>query len=379
METRLDFANAVHYHHGKFPPSSAELGYQSLITALLGASEKLARYDQILKAMHNSALLLAPLRDREAVISSRIEGTISTIDDVLAYRANQENNEQSGAPLPHDTQEVSLYAEALKAAQEEIKQGSPLSASLIKRIHGHLLSRGRGKDKNSGCFKTKQNYLGDKSGAVSFIPIAPESLQSGLDALFAFINKNTEFDAFTKTALAHVEFESLHPFEDGNGRIGRMLITLLLWHFGKISAPCFYVSDYFDQNREDYIRLMRNVSARGAWGQWTAFFLAAIEAQADKNLQTAEEIQQLYTKYKEIFRRALKSEYSVTALDFMFTRPIFNNNSFTNEEKSGIPLQTAARLSKILVDNNLLKTLRPGTGRRSARYSFEPLMEILRS
>jgi len=373
----MSLRNTVHYHYGKFPPSAELLGYQNLIPALLKASEKLARYDQILKSMHNSELMLAPLRDREAVISSRIEGTVSTIDDVLAYRADTEGDESGNTDLPNDVQEVSLYAETLKLAQQIINH-APLSPDLLKQLHARLLSHGRGANKLPGAFKTEPNYVSGGS-TIAFIPINPEELQNGVRSLFDFINAENIFDPLTKTALAHVEFEALHPFRDGNGRIGRMLITLMLWHFGKISAPSFYISDYFEQNRDTYIMLMRAVSENNNWQAWTDFFLRAIETQADRNLRTAEQIQTLYMDYKERFRLILRSEYSIKALDFLFIRPIFNNSIFTDEQKSGIPYQTAARISKLLSENNILKTLREGVGRRPARYSFEPLMQILRT
>ncbi|KAA6205043.1 MAG: Fic family protein [Candidatus Tokpelaia sp.] len=370
----LDLSNAVNYHYNKFPPQ--ELNYKIISKILAAAAAKLGRYDQVLKNMRNDRLMLAPMRDREAVISSKIEGTISTIDDVLVYRANQESEQKADATLPQDVQEVSLYAEAMELAQKSLEEGRPFSASLLKNIHAKLLSHGRGKDKDPGSFKTEQNYVGSYP-VVSFIPIRAESLRSGIENLFNYIEYD-ENDGLIKTAIAHVEFESLHPFKDGNGRIGRMLIPLILWKFGIISSPYFYISDYFEQNKNTYIRLMREVSQNNMWTEWVVFFLKGIEIQAAQNLEKVEEIHSLYNRLLEKFSELPNSRYAKKALDFLFTRPIFDNNIFTNEQKSGIPKQTAARYSQSLYEKGFLKIVREGSGPVPARYSFEPLMQILR-
>jgi len=373
-----NFPNAVHYHYNKFPPKN--LDYKRLAKPLRTAATTLARYDQMLMSMHNSEILLAPLRSREAVISSKIEGTISTLDDVLNYEADTKQVSANNAETynKHDAQEVSLYGRAMKEAQEALQKGVPLNSFLLRQIHQILLSSGRGANKSPGSFKTQQNYLGKNIHEVSFVPISPELLKEGIDRLFTYIAAD-DSDELIKTAIAHVEFESLHPFEDGNGRIGRMLITLLLWQFKLISAPCFYISDYFEQNRAEYTELMRNVSQHGAWTEWTEFFLQALERQAHVNLAKATQIKTLYEDLKTRFIDILNSKWSINALDFLFTQPIFDNNIFSDETVSGIPKTTAVGFTPQLVKHGFLKTLREGVGRRPARYSFEPLMQILRT
>lgn len=146
-----------------------------------------------------------------------------------------------------------------------MQAGYPLSQSLIRQIHQKLLSIGRGASKSPGKFKDKQNYLADKfTKNILFIPISPEKLQDGLDRLFKYI-KDYNHPTLIKTAITHVEFEALHPFEDGNGRIGRMLIALMLWSSGTISEPHFYISGYLEENRHQYINVMRNVSQDNNW------------------------------------------------------------------------------------------------------------------
>jgi Fic family protein len=344
---------------------------------LASASAALARYDQMLKGMHNSEILLAPLRNQEAVVSSRMEGTVSTLDEVLRYEADQEERgEEPEGRYRNEAIEVYLYSRALTAAQRSIEQGAPLSSFLIKSAHKVLLGLGRGAHLSPGEFKTEQNYLADRMRRkVHFIPMRPEQLNDGMERLFAFI-EDPSWQILIKTAVAHLEFEALHPFKDGNGRIGRMLITLMLWKYGAISAPHFYISSYFEDRRDEYIDRMRETSKSGAWTDWVVFFLEALETQAMKNLTTAERIRDLYEELKREFPQILTSQWSTAALDFLFSRPVFRNNVFTS--KSGIPETTAHRFTRILLEKDLVKTLEPSSGRRPALYSFEPLLRIVR-
>ena len=207
----FDFSQAVAYHSGAFPPESVD--YVQLIQPLLRATDSLARFDQMLKAMHNSEILLAPLRNQEAVISSRMEGTISTMDEILQYQAEHTDAENS-TEVRSEVIETILYRRTLNAAQKQLQDGYPLSPSLVKSMHRQLLSFGRGAGKSPGQFKQDQNYIGDKgSRIIRFIPISPEQLPGGIDALFAFISTSPH-PPLLRTALTHLEFEALHPFED---------------------------------------------------------------------------------------------------------------------------------------------------------------------
>ncbi|MGV0879416.1 Fic/DOC family N-terminal domain-containing protein [Martelella sp. FLE1502] len=371
----LDFSDAVEYHYDQFPPKKIETG--RLLSPIASASASLARYDQMLKGMHNSEILLAPLRNQEAVVSSRMEGTVSTLDEVLRYEADQEESgEELGGNYRNEAIEVFLYSRALTAAQRSMEQGAPLSSFLVRSAHRVLLGFGRGAHLTPGDFKSEQNYLADRARRkVQFVPMRPEQLPDGMERLFAFIEDDS-WQILIKTAIAHLEFEALHPFKDGNGRIGRMLITLMLWQSRAISAPHFYISSYFEDRRDEYIDRMREVSRSGAWTEWIVFFLEALEAQAQKNLATAERIRDLYEELKKEFPQLLSSQWSTAALDFLFSRPVFRNNVFTS--KSGIPETTAHRFTRILVEKQLVRTLEPSAGRRPALYSFEPLLKIVR-
>ncbi|PTM05731.1 MAG: cell filamentation protein Fic [Bacteroidetes bacterium] len=370
----MDFDNAIQYHYEKFPPSKLDFGL--IVNPLIKATDALARYDQMLKNMHNCEILLAPLRNQEAVISSRMEGTISTMDEILKFEADSEDDTELAKNVRSEVFETILYQRALINAQKAMMDGYPLSQHLIKTIHQQLLSFGRGAQKSPGQFKVEQNYLADKiKQKVLFVPISPEKLNDGLEKLFEYINKSNDPILIT-TALMHLEFEALHPFQDGNGRIGRMLITLLLWSTKTISEPHFYISGYMEENKDEYIDTMRNVSENNDWEKWCVFFLNAVEKQAIKNLEIAENIKNLYEDMKHIFSDTLSSKWSVNALDYIFTNPIFRNNRFTS--KSGIPGPTAARFTRMLLEKELIRTLEEASGRRPALYAFEPLLKLVR-
>lgn len=374
LPPELNFDNAVGYHYDKFPPQ--DIDYSKLSNQLVNAASAIARFDQMLKNMHNSEILLAPLRSQEAVISSRMEGTVSTMDEILEYEADYDEAEEDATNTRWEVIETILYQRALRNAQSTIESGQPLSESLIKTAHQQLLSFGRGAEKAPGRYKTEQNYLADNTKRnILFVPIAPEFLQDGLGMLFNYI-ETADAPDLIKAALAHIEFEALHPFKDGNGRIGRMLITLMLWQSKVISAPHYYISGYFEENKDLYIDSMRKVSSDGDWTSWCEFFLISVEQQAISNLKIAEDITKLYEDLKVKFSELLASQWSVQALDYMFTNPVFRNSKFARN--CGITSQTASRFTRILHEEGLIVLSEAPSGRRSALYRLEPLMKLVR-
>lgn len=369
-----DLSKMIDYHYGQFPPDNLDLA--RLIEPLSKAQDAISRYDQMLISLPNSELLLAPLRQNEAVISSRMEGTISTVDEVMIYEAESEGDGATG-PVRDDVVEVALYSAVLRRAQAAVSDGEPINEGLIKNAHHVLLSFGRGASKQPGQYKTEQNYVGDdRRREIYFKPINPLQLQSGMQSLLNFVETSQMLPIF-KVGVAHVEFEALHPFNDGNGRIGRLLITLLLWKFGLIHKPHFYVSAYFEENKHDYIELMRKVSQENDWTGWVEFFLKAIARQAEANLDTAKRIMNLYEDMKEPFREMSGSKWHMAAQDGIFESPIFKNSQLI--KRTGMPKHVAVRITKVLHENGYLRELRPASGRRGALFMFEPLMEIVRA
>ena len=371
---QVDLSQAVDYHYGAFPPQAFDTA--RVLEPLLEATDALARYDQMLKGMHNSEILLAPLRGQEALASSRMEGTFSTLEEVLELESEIDPDLSATGEYRSEAIETYLYGRALRVARQSMEDGQPLSESLIRQMHQLLLSFARGQTKNPGQFKTEQNYIGTRgSPKISFVPVSPEQLESGIHQLLAFAD-DSRWPALLRVAISHLEFEALHPFKDGNGRVGRMLVTLLLWRLGCISKPHFYISRFFEEHKADYIHHMREVSASGAWEEWCVFFLDAVKEQAFQNLQVAESTRALYEEMKERFAALLNSSKAVTALDYVFTNPVFRNSRFT--KSAGIPSHTAARFSRILLEQGLLVPVREAAGRQSAIYSFEPLLQLVR-
>jgi Fic family protein len=334
----------------------------------------LTRYDTLLQTLPNSELLLAPLRARDAVISSRMEGTISTLEEVLRLEADAEDEDVSSTAR-NDVLEVALYARALKQAESQIADGYDISDHLIRTAHRTLLSFGRGAKSRPGDYKTEQNYIGDRrTRRIDFIPIAPEQLGPGMEALFDFIH-HSDMQPILKTAIAHAEFEALHPFDDGNGRLGRMLITLMLWDSEVLQAPHFFISDYFERNKDEYIERLRAVSAQGDWTGWCGFFLDALIAQANSNIEIVGLIQAHYEDMRDRFRDVLRSRWSTDALNYIFANPIFRNNRF--KRNAGIPPQTANGFTNRLIDAGLLRILIPPAGRAPGLYAFPSLLDIV--
>lgn len=370
--TTYDCSGAIDYHYGCFPPAPVDLNI--VFEALTNALQQLTRYDEKLKHLQNSELLLAPLRQRDAVVSSRMEGTISTLEEVLRLEAS-ENARRTEGFARNEALEVALYARALRQAENELRSGHPISEKLIKNAHKTLLSAGRGAKQRPGEYKSEQNYVGDKAQRrVDFIPISPSDLPDGMHRLIEFI-RNDQQHKLIRTAIAHAEFEALHPFEDGNGRVGRMIIPLTLWNYEILSAPHFFVSDYFERNKDHYISRLRAVSESNDWSTWCSFFLHGLAAQAEKNIDTVGKIQSHYEYTKEKFRETLKSQYFHAAVDYVFNYPIFWNNHFVEQAQG--PKSTLRNFTPRLVKAGLLDTIVAPSGRAPGLYAYSSLLRIL--
>lgn len=371
-----DASDAVGYHYDGFPPKAID--YERLARPLTAATAALARYDANLEKLHNKELLLAPLRNAEAVVSSRIEGTIATLDEILKIQADAEDDDDDHSAYRQEAIEVYSYTRAVKYAQNIIEQGVlPISSRLIRQAHSRLLFFGRGADKTPGQFKNEPNFVADKrSKKILFIPASVEALDAGIAALERYIHDES-VEPLIQTAVMHAEFEALHPFKDGNGRLGRMLIPLNLWQRGIIHAPHLYVSAAIEERREEYVDRLRYVSTSGDWNDWIAFFLEILERQAVLNMKITDQIGVLYEEMQTRFRETLNSQWSPLAVDYVFGKPVFRNNAFT--AAAGIPNQTAHRITRQLVDSGILTIIEQASGRRAALLSFQPLLEIVRS
>ncbi len=300
------------------------LDFQRLLPLVGQANAALARYDGLLLSIPNPAIMLSPLTTQEAVLSSRIEGTQATIDEVLEQEAGLLKEGEKFL----DIQEISNYRQGLFEAREYL-QDYPIRLGFVRQLHRTLMNSVRGKDKTPGEFRLDQNWIGKYGCSMeeaSFVPPNPLQLPDYLLAWEKYLGEN-EADVLIQTAIVHAQFELLHPFKDGNGRIGRLLIPLFLYQKKAISQPMFYLSEYLERHREAYYQALSGISTDDNWNGWIAFFLEAILTQAKQNSIRVGEIQALYEEMKIAIHAATRSQYTVHVLDAIFTRPIFSSSA----------------------------------------------------
>ncbi len=363
---------SVRYHRGAFPPH--DLDWEKLIPLLGPASAALARYDGVLSAIPNPEVLLSPLTTQEAVLSSRIEGTVATMTEVLEYEA-EAGPDESDTEKVADIHEVLNYRHAIRQAKDMLA-ALPLSGRLIRSAHETLLQGVRGKNKAPGEYRKIQNLIGlpgCTEKTARFVPIGAGDLPDGISAWEKYLNRK-EPDALVQLAIVHAEFEALHPFLDGNGRLGRMLIPLFLFECKLLAAPTFYLSAYLEARREEYYERLLAVSRDGDWTGWCVFFLGALTAQAKSNTRKAKQILDLYETKKSWIADQTHSQHAIRSLDFIFDRPIFRSSDFVAH--ADIPKDTARRILTVLRDEGLLRVVREAAGRTTAILVFTELLNI---
>ena len=363
----------VHYHLDQFPPT--DLDWKSLLPLIGPAHDALGRYDGLLSAIPNAHVLLSPLTTQEAVLSSRIEGTQVTIGEVLEIEAGGQRLHFS-QPKRDDAEEVLNYRKTVQACTAEMKHRS-ISQHLLRSAHSMLMQGVRGRDKTPGSYRTDQNWIGPSGCTIEashFVPISPLQLQSGMDQWERFLQSREEPDLLVQLAVLHVEFEALHPFKDGNGRLGRMLIPLFLFERRMIGSPDFYMSGYLEAKREEYIERLSAVSRRGEWTAWCAFFLKGITRQAAANERKAREILGLYDRMKTEVADLIHSQHAIRTVDFLFRRPVFTATAFATDAQ--IPRATANRFVAVLREHGILIAQYPGSGQRAGVYQFHELIAI---
>jgi Fic family protein len=272
------------------PPDPPLVVDSEIQTLLERATLALGRLDGLTTVLPDPKLFLYSYVRKEAVLSSQIEGTQSTLSDLLLF----ENEAALGVPL-NDVLETSNNVAALTHGLRKLREGMPVSLRLLKEMHAILLSKGRGSEKDPGEFRRSQNWFGgSRPGNATFVPPPPDYVMECLGALEKFLhNDPVKTPLLIKAALAHVQFETIHPFLDGNGRIGRLLISFLLCAEGALREPMLYISVYFKRNRQTYYDLLQNVRLKGDWEQWVRFFLTGIEQTADEAAATARRLMKL--------------------------------------------------------------------------------------
>ena len=354
------------------------IDWVALIPAIGKASVAIARYDGMLTLIPHEAnlrqLLRTPLTMREATLSSRIEGTDVSIGEVLRSEAGDIPVNEA---VRQDVEEVVNYRLALEAAEEELTR-RPFSLNLVRNIHRVLMTSVRGHNKAPVEFRRVQNYIG-RSGAgieeASFIPPSPEILLKALGEWEIYFHAD-ERNVLVQLAVVHAQFEILHPFLDGNGRIGRILIPLFLHQKGLLKSPTFYLSEYLEEHRSEYIaRLAALHRESNGWTAWCAFFLEAIAVQSDRNVTRVESILKLREDLTLRVRSLTHSSYSDVVLDAMFEKPVFNVHSLRERDgMPGRPMMT--RLLAALVAGGVLKLVVKGAGRKGNVYSLHQLVKL---
>lgn len=307
-------------------------------------------------------------------MSSRIEGTQATFGEVLEYEADAEASEVP-QERQHDIREVLNYRRAMYHA-EEVLDKLPLSLRVIKSVHRVLLEGVRGRERAPGQFRKIPNWIGPPNCSIEearFIPIAADRLPQALGEWENYIHEETP-DRLVQLAILHAEFEALHPFLDGNGRLGRIFIPLFMWRRGLIRRPMFYLSAYLERNREDYYNSLMAVSESLDWTGWCRFFLQGVQQQARENQEKAQAILNLYEDLKPQVIEATHSQYAIHALDWMFETPVFQSTGFI--KSASIPDPTARRILTALRDQGILHQIRPGRGRRPAVLALATLINI---
>lgn len=362
----------VRYSAHDFPPPTID--WKRLAHLLGPASAALARYDSLLEVLPNPTILLAPMTTQEAVLSSRIEGTQATMGDVLAFEAGVKDPKRT-AKQTEDIFEVINYRRAMHQALEMLKE-LPLCQRILREAHRVLLEGVRGQSKRPGEYRKDQNWIGLPNCDIAdahFIPADAEQLPAAMDAWEAFIHAEYN-DRLVQLALLHVEFEAIHPFGDGNGRLGRMLVPLFLFEKRQLSQPIFYISAYFEAHRDAYYERLRAVTRNGDWMGWCEFFLLAIIQQAEENLDKARRIFRLYQNMSDIVRDATHSQYAQPTVEFLFRTPFFKISDFSS--LTDVPEHTARRILAALRDQGLFREIVPARGRIPAIFAFRELLNI---
>jgi len=351
------------------PPDPALAFDAQLATVLARAGTALGRLDGVAATLPNPELFVAMYVRREAVLSSQIEGTQSTLDDVLAFEIDPERSS-----LPRDISEVVNYIKAMNYGLVRL-DSLPLSLRLLREIHCHLMTGTRGGNKTPGEFREGQNWIGGGPlglADAAFVPPPPHEMRAALGDLERFLHDPGGLDPLIVCALAHAQFETIHPFLDGNGRVGRLLITFLLCHEKVLQRPVLYLSHYLKQHRASYYDRLMAVRLAGDWEGWLRFFLTGVGEVAREAEQTARNIVQLREEIRQRAQTARMSANAFRLLDHLFQKPYINVNAA--RDRLGVSYVAANGLIKELCDLEVLSETTGGN--RNRVFRFGPYMDL---
>ena len=355
-------------------PPKVDFGSQ-LVEALSEADRALGELAGLGRTLPNPYLLTQPFLRREAVLSSRIEGTQASLVDLYAFEAEPP---LFGEPeRREDVQEVKNYVRALEYGIERLEE-LPLSLRLLREMHAILMEGVRGTHRDPGEFRRIQNWIGPPgadAADASYVPPPPGEILEALGSLEQYIHRQTGLPPLVDIALVHYQFEAIHPFLDGNGRIGRLLITLMLIERDLLPEPLLYLSAYFERHRSDYYDHLLTVSQKGAWENWLLFFLHGVVAEARDAARRAGRLFDLRESYRERFQREGAGASRLSAMDHLFARPVTDINEMS--KALSVSFEAARRLVNSLEEEGFLEEI---TGRRRNRvYAAREVMQVLQS
>ncbi len=338
-------------------PPEPEIDLNPLSAEIARATEAIARLDGVASVVPNPDLFVLMFIRKEAVLSSQIEGTQSTLDDLIAYEAGAET-----AETPTDIGEVVNYIAALRHGRSRLAD-FPLSKRLIREMHGLLMRNVRGHDKTPGEFRRVQNWIGPEGAdlfTATHVPPPPNEVEGLMDNLEAFLHNHGKYPLLVAAGIAHVQFETIHPFLDGNGRIGRLLVILMLHEAGLLTRPILYASYHLKRNRAEYYERLGNVRRNGDWEGWLKFFLTGLHFSAAAAVQTAKSVLALQ---EELSQRYRGKPRTVEMIQLLFQHPYVNSRTIQRELACSQP--TADAQLKLLADDGVLVEV---TGKQRWRH-----------
>ena len=352
-------------------PPNPPLDLPQLMSVYERAIAAVGRLDGVTTVLPSTPLYLYMYVRKEALLSSQIEGTQSSLSDLLLF----ENDEAPTVALD-DVTEVSNYVAAIEHGVARIRSGFPLSLRLIREIHEIILRSGRGAAKQPGEFRRSQNWIGGtRPGNALFVPPPPDRLDECLDHFERFLHADdATLPPLIRAALAHVQFETIHPFLDGNGRLGRLLITLILVEAGILREPILYLSLFLKSRRDDYYRLLQEVRQAGAWEAWLEFFLTGVAETAEQASGTARELIVMFDAHRQQIRSLGRAAPSALRMhEFMQAHPIVTVQTAADALETSFP--TAGNALEKLAD---LKIVRETTGKQRGRvFAYSDYLSLL--
>ena len=353
------------------PPKPPIRVDEAILALLSRADQALGRLDGLTQTLPNPDLFVAMYVRREAVLSSQIEGTQSTLDDVLDFELDSRGQE-----LPQDIEEIVNYVRAMNYGLERLVN-LPLSLRLICEIHGELLNGVRGAERLPGEFRSSQNWIGEAGAPISeaiFIPPPVPEMKEALYKLERFMHQERNMPVLIHCGLVHAQFETIHPFLDGNGRVGRLLITFLLCYRGVIHRPLLYLSLYLKKHRSQYYDKLMSIREEGDWEGWLKFFLKGVEETAEEATHTANAIVDLQEKHKSLIQDHDLGFNGLRLIELLFNRPLVNVNLVKNE--LDIAFATANNLIREFEKLGLLEETTGG--QRNRRYRYTQYLNLFR-